>query len=65
MEISVSLAKWFGSVTEYSAPKSLGTYRWDFRQSQHLNWAGCSRGYAMIAGFSSSVCRYAASSARA
>jgi hypothetical protein len=40
MKISVSLAKLLGSLTGYSAPKSVCTCWWDFLQNQHLNWAG-------------------------
>jgi hypothetical protein len=51
-----------GYLTGYSAPYSLCTCGWDFLQNQHLNQAGSGGGSAMIAGFSSSVWRYAASS---
>jgi hypothetical protein len=64
MKISVSLAKLWGSLTGYSAPKSVCTCWWDFLQNQHLNWSGSGGGSAMIAGFSSSVWRKASSSPR-
>jgi hypothetical protein len=44
MKISVSLAKSWGSLTGYSAPKSVCTCWWDFLQNQHLNWAKVRRG---------------------
>jgi hypothetical protein len=54
MKISVSLAKSWGSLTGYSAPKSVCTCSWDFLQNQHLNLARSGGGSAIIVGFSSS-----------
>jgi hypothetical protein len=48
MKISVSLAKSWGSLTGYSAPKSVCTCWWDFLQNQHLNWTGSGQGLGKV-----------------